>query len=499
MRFELTVLAATLACATRAEAACNWPRGEILEISGDVAEGDLRGTFTRSLAPGTGRFAEAIDLGPIKTGTGFDGHLAWSRDVSGASHYLTSDFAKKLAVSESWLARNLDCPVPTHSAEARHRGASETGFDVWKLTPAGGAPIELWYNFRTGQLDRAVLQYSENRLIHHFSDWREVAPGRLIPFVQRDEDPEDESETVYTVRSVAEQKAASFDPPPLPSDSTILSGESTTIPFQDDGGRRIYLPVYLDGKGPFAFELDNGGHFILTEATAKELGLSAQGSFSSTGAGNAIRQGGYVPIAKLRVGDSEVLNQTAKVLPLSNNDRGSLPPRAGILGLEFFERFIVAIDHRAKTVTLRLISAPVRTPPGRPLRLVFDEDAPLVEGSFEGSNGNFMLDIGNAGPTIIEDYWASEHGLAAALSKGTPDGSSKLSKGTIGIGPFRLTDEKVRYFGSAERGSEYTRSVAAIAGEPLLSRFNAVYDYRQETVWFDPLARRPAVSVEKRP
>lgn len=499
MRFGQMVLAAMLAFAARAEASCTQPTGEFLAISGEVTQGDLRGTFTREIDPTTGRFRESVDLGLVKSGTGFDGRMAWSRDVSGASHYLTSDFARKVAVSEAWLTSNLDCPPPTHSTAAKHLGPNSSGFDVWQITPTGGAPIELWYNFRTGELDRSVLQYPENRLIHHYSDWREISPGLRLPFAQRDEDPEDESDSLYAFGTVAKLKDASFSPPPLPNDSRILSGKSTTIPFEDDGGRRIFLPVYLNGKGPFAFELDNGGHFILAEATAKTLGVVAQGSFSSTGAGNAIRQAGYVPIAKLRVGDAEIVNQTAKVLPLSSNDRGSLPPRAGILGLEFFERFIVSIDHRKKTVTLSPIIEPLRAAPGRPLRLLFDEDAPLVEGSFEGAKGNIMLDIGNAGPTIIEDYWATQNGLTAALSKGTPNGSSKLSKGRISIGPFSLADESVRYFGSAERGSEYTRSVAAIAGEPLLSRFNAVYDYERQTVWLEPVASDSAVSFEKSP
>ena len=484
---------------SQAAASCTSGPAKLLTISGEIDDGGIRGSFTRTVDPSNGRFAEAVVLGDFKRGSGFDGDLAWSRDVSGASHYLTSDFARRLARSEAWLTTHLACPAPIEAAEAKHKGVDPaSSLDVWTVTPAGGAPIELWYD-RTGKLDRAILQYAENDLVRHFTAWRTDDSGRLLPFSERDEDPQDESETIYTIKTVSPASRAAFAPPRLPDDSEIVGGASTTVAYEDDDRRRIFLPVYLNGKGPFTFELDNGGHFILTEATAEALGLTPEGSFASSGAGNEVHKTGYVTIADLRIGDAEVTGQPAKVLPLSHNERPGLPPRAGILGLEFFERFIVAIDHRNRKVTLYKMSDRTFPHPGRPVRLLFDEDAALAAGSYDGIAGNVMLDIGNAGPTIIEDYFAEAHGLRAQLSKGEKKGSQWISKGAVAIGPFRLGDETVSYLGPAERGSEYTRSVAAIAGEPLLSRFDAVYDYGYQTVWLNPLGDVGPHSFEKRP
>jgi hypothetical protein len=483
MRWSAIISVVLVTCAAKAEAACPSAPAGLLSISGEYQEGNLRGTFSRKVEPRTGRFVEAIDLGILTRGSGYEARLAWSRDVSGASHYLTSDFARRLGISEAWLSSHVAC----RSRAATHR----------HFTPPGGAPIELWYD-QSGRLDRAILQYSENRLIHHYSDWRTVGPGMTLPFARRDEDPEDESEGVYTIQHVAPVKSASFAPPPLPHDSRIIGGGRTTVPFEDDGGRRVYLPVYLNRKGPFAFELDNGGHFILTPETASELGLAPQGTFASAGAGNALRQGGYVKLGAVRVGNAELVNQTAKVLPLSHNDRPGRQRRAGILGLEFFERFIVGVDHRNRTVTLSPMSDSAPTYPGRPLRLLFDEDAPLVTGAYEGVKGNFMLDIGNAGSTIIEDYWARRHGLTSRLMKGKPNDSEWLSTGTVSVGPFTLENASVSYYGAGERGSESTHSVAGVVGEPLLSRFNAVYDYGRQTVWLDPLPEKRSVVLKNR-
>ncbi|HEX5238311.1 MAG TPA: retropepsin-like aspartic protease [Sphingomicrobium sp.] len=483
MRLWLSLICTVVVlCGGRGGAYCN-PARQLLKISGEAKQGNLTGSFNRTVEPSTGHFAESLDLGIVRTGSGFDGRFAWSRDVSGASHYLNSEFARRIAVSEAWLTSHLACPAPKSAGMTVD---SITGFSLGRFTPPGGAPIELAYA-PGGRLDQATLQYSENRLIHHYSDWRAAPGGQLLPFKQRDEDPEDESDTIYTIEHVSVVKSAAFAPPPPPNDSRIADGTSTTIPFQDDGGHRVYLPVYLNGKGPFAFELDNGGHFILTSATSRELGLTPQGSFASTGAGTEIRQAGYVRVGNLRIGNAEVLNQTAKVLPLSHNDRPGLPPRAGILGLELFERFIVTVDHRGKTVTLALSSRSPQSHPGKALRLLFDEDAPLVAGSFAGAKGNVMLDIGNAGSTIIEHYWAQQNGLVPRLARGTKVEDEWLSTGPVSLGPFTLQGMKVAYFGQPERGSESTHSVAAIAGEPLLSHFDAVYDYGRQTVWLDPL------------
>jgi hypothetical protein len=478
--------------------ACNWGTNEQLTISGEFEDGGLRGTFGRTIVPESGRFVESIDLRSIKRGSGFDGKLAWSRDVSGASHYLSSTFAKRLAVSEAWLTGHLDCPRPVRSAKAIHLDNDRAaGVHGWRFAPPGGAPIELWYDDHSGRLDHATLQYSENRIVHHFADWREVMPGRFIPYLQKDEDPEDESERIYTVRDVRLGTASRpFGPPPPPDDATIIGGGSAAVPFEDDQRHRLFVPVYLNGKGPFTFELDNGGHFIVTEETAAALGLKGQGSFASTGAGTEVRQASYLPIANLRVGNAVLAHQTAKVLPLSHNERPGLPPRAGLLGLEFFERFIVGIDHRKKTVTLRLFSDQTAPHLGRALPITFDEDAPLTDGGFDGAMGVVMLDIGNASPTIVEHFWAAQNHLVPQLLNGTPRGSGKLSKGQVRIGPFKLSDESVVYFGSAERGSEHTRSVALMVGEPLLSRFNATYDYSRQTVWLDPLPDVQAVSFD---
>jgi hypothetical protein len=472
--------------------ACPPHPGEVLEMSGKVETGGLTGELTRRLEAGSGRSFEARDLGFITTRSGFDGKLAWSQDGSGGVHDLNSAFARRLAASMAWLDGRVGCG-PSQRGGMTRLGVRTEGrrhFSAWRAAPPGGVPFELWYDARTGRLDRAFFQMAESRLIRHFADWRSVR-GRLVPFLQRDEFPEDEDEVVRRIARASVRGSstpADFGRPIAPADTTIIGGPFTSVPFDDDHRTRIYVPVMLNGKGPFTFELDNGGHNILTSETAAALGLARTGSFNSTGAGNAVSQAGIARVGRVQIGKAVITDEPFSVRDFSaaSNDRSPKPPRAGILGLELFERFVVAIDPRSKTVILSSFDTLDR-PAARPIPLVFTEDAPLIEGSFHGRRGDFMLDTGNAGPTIIEQYWAAPLGLTAELSKGVPRGSAKISRGSIGVGPFNLGQELVSYYGPAERGSEYTRAVAGVYGEPLLSRFKSTYDYSRGLVWLEPL------------
>jgi hypothetical protein len=213
-----------------------------------------------------------------------------------------------------------------------------------------------------------------------------------------------------------------------------------------------------------------------------------------------VSKAGYARLRSVRIGTAEILDQAAKVLPLSDqsNDRGARPPRAGILGLELFERFCVSIDRTHQTVTLE---APRASSPGEPwiaLPISFDEDAPLVAGSLLGAGGELMIDTGNAGSTIVEQVWAEQLGVAkffdSALALG---GNTKLALADVTLGPFRATNEVVSYYGAQPRGSEHTQSVAAVVGEPLLSRFDLRFDYAHERIWLMPVDDRGPVPFNR--
>lgn len=485
---------------------CVWQSGDLLSVEGAVTEGGLEGHFTRVVEIGSGRFSEKRNYGLISNGAGDDGQQAWSQDVSGAAHFLDSSFARRLARSEAWLQGNQDCAQTRGARVEVLAPALEEGrrFDVRRITPPRGAPFEVWYDSASGLPNRAILQYAENRLVRHYEDWRDVGAGRQVAFKQVDEDLEDESTTTFIVHDANVREVHGNSPfrlPAAPQDVHFLDrANRSSVPYEDDHRTRIYIPVSLNGKGPFTFELDSGGHFILAQKTVAALGLTPQGAFSSTGAGVQVLKAGYVHLNAVRVGTAEILDQPAKVLPLTDqsNDRGSKPPRAGILGLELFERFCVSINRTKQIVTLEAACAIAPRPPWVELPIRFDEDAPLVSGSFLGADGKFMIDTGNAGSTIVEQFWAQQRGLAKFFDTAvSPAGETKLALADITLGPLRAGNEVVSWYGAQARGSEHTQSVAAVVGEPLLSRFDLKFDYAHGRLWMLPVESRGPVPFNR--
>jgi hypothetical protein len=496
-------------------ACAGWDRIGSMTIDGSTEQGGLTGALAVTVDTRTGRYVVSRDYGLYSQAEGFDGELGWSRDRSGASHYLNSSSARAISATLAWLTRRGWCsPTLEGAGSMSLPDETNTGIveSVWEVTPRSGISAVLRFDRISGLPRSFEIRFPFNRLIRHFGDWRRGAGGVWVPWSQRDEDPEDESVENVTVRSIhtgrGSPQMAFANMPPLPSDFGIVDQTlSTEVGYEDDGIGRIYIPVLINGQGPFAFEVDTGGHLIVTEQTAMSLHLSAAGSMSSSGGGSGVVHGGLVRTGEIRIGSAVIRNQVAKVLPLpeATNDRGSRLPRAGILGLELFERFVVQLDRTRKTLTLAPMTGGLGAPRGVALPLYFNEDAPMVQGTYAGVAGEFELDTGNAGPAIVEAYWARQHGLDQHLRGGIPwkgggvggEYGETLSRGDLAIGPLGLPHEVVSYIGATDRGSESTRMQAGVIGESTLRRFDITFDYGHARVWIDSEPKAPPIPFNR--
>jgi hypothetical protein len=467
-----------------------WVRLRGLTFSGTAKVDDLSQTFIERVDPLTGTYARfwRSHLGAIPGGQGFDGRLDWSTDRSGASHYLNSPAAIAIARTDAWLARRGWCGSMTgaHVAPRGARTEGGTAFDVYRVQPLGGAPVDVWIDARTHLLARTSQRLSETRIVQDYHDWR-VVGGALIPFERDVTYPEDqESERWDAVRvSLAALPPGSFAPPPAPDD-VVIHGRAAKIPFAIVR-HKPRISVRINGRGPFTYVLDTGGHFIATPATARAASMQGIGEANETGAGT-----GILPVrfarANVTMGGATMRGQVAKIVPYSHERlaREGLPTTTGWLGLETFERFAVTLDpFRGVATFKRLRDAPV--PHGVRLPIVFDEDAPLTACTIDGHPGECMIDTGNGGDVIVEGHWAEANGLARALSAGTPDRAGFYATHvTIVIGPFRFSREPAVYSAPAARGSESTTTVAAILSEDLLRRFVMTVDYGRGAVYLAP-------------
>ncbi len=490
------------------QAACaGWTGARMIKARGTTEAGGLRGKFIMMLDVRTGRSVTRRDYGVYAQVNGFDGKLDWAQDLSGGSHFLNSAPALEISVTQAWLRRRGWCDPQSAQAEIFALADEKDGSvveAVWRVTPRGGIPIILRFDRATGLPRQSEVRLWGNRLIRHYTDWRHVGRGVVMPLSERDEDPEDESiETVRIEHTDVEVQTVSmtaFDKPAPAHDYGIDGGgHSATVPYEDDGIGRIYVPVLIDGKGPFPFEVDTGGHLILTPDTASKVQLQAVGHLTDTGGGTQVLHSGLVRTREIRVGAASIRNQVARVLPLSpaGNDRGPRPARAGFLGLELFERFVVQLNREARTLTLTPIEDFPAQARGTSLPIRFTEDAPVTAGTFDGVAGDFEIDSGDAGPAIVEGYWAEQHGLTERLAHGLAwsgtgvggEYQETVTRGDFTLGELRLPGEVVSYSGLPERGSESTQMQAGVIGESTLWRFDMTFDYGHGRVWIDPVTK----------
>ena len=488
------------------QATCvGWNKVATITTRGKTEDEGFNGTFTATLDTRTGRYTVVSDYTMYKVADGFDGTFAWSQDWSGASHYLNSRTAQSISVTQAWLRRRGWCEPNTGQTDVIGLPGNAVE-NVWRVTPRNGIDAILRFDRASGVLRSSEIRQQFGVSIQRYEDWKDIGGGVLFPFTRRNGDPgEDASETtrVTSAKYDTRQRAPSeFARPAQPRDYLILAGaKSATVRYEDGGRGRIYVSVLIDDKGPFPFEVDTGAHLILTPETAAKIHLVPVGNIANSGQGPGIDHSGLVRTQEIRIGSAIIQNQLANVLAISKigNDRGARPPRAGILGLELFERFAVGLDRTEKTLTLTPLERFQGVTGGQTIPIRFTDDSPEAVGTFNGISGDFMLDTGDAAAAMIYGYWAQEHGLSQRLSQGVQwtgvgvggEFPVLLSRGDFTLGPLSLTHEVVRYTGVAEHGGGSTHLLAGIIGESSLYRFNMTYDYGHQVVWIDPEPKVP--------
>src|SRR4030095_3569585 len=200
-----------------------------------------------------------------------------------------------------------------------------------------------WFDSETHLLARTVRILPITIETTTFEDYRTVS-GVKLPY--RIETRDDAGNTdlleISSCHANVEIPKDAFAEPQIPDDTTVGGGK-TTVPVEIDG--YVILDAMLNGKGPFSFIFDTGGHAILTPEAVKTLGLSAGGAGSAGGGGAGRLELQYAKVDRIDIGGVTMTNQNFFVIPLQYNtvERIPRPPVAGIFGLELFLQLSVRV------------------------------------------------------------------------------------------------------------------------------------------------------------
>ena len=371
-----------------------------------------------------GRSESDYKMGPAGGANGFDGTTPWQKDMSGTVTLQQGGDALVLAINDAYRSSGKWWQPDRGGAEIANDGEKAEGgatYEVLTITPKGGKPFDAWFDAKTHLLAKTVEKQSSQTVVITMSDYRPV-DGVMLPYKLITDTGVGEkylqTVTVTKVEFLGPKPDETYALPKVAvADFSITGGAAQTeIPIQLINNH-IYGEVKVNGKGPYVFIFDTGGHNVVTPPLAKQLGVKIEGKLPGTGAGEGVMEGGFTHIDQIDIGDATVKNQLFLVLPLDalNSIEGTQMP--GMVGYEMFRRFVTRIDYGAHTLTL---IDPKHFDPkdaGTPVKFTFNDSNPEVMGTFEGLPAKYDIDTGSRSELTLTKPFAEKNGFAPPIPK----------------------------------------------------------------------------------
>lgn len=268
------------------------------------------------------------------------------------------------------------------------------------------------------------------------------------------------------------------------------------IPFELNGNQ-VFLRVRVNGSEPLWFGLDTGASgTVINTATAEALGLKMEGSGRTTGAGGQV-QSSSVRGVRLDIGSARLESLDAMTLALTSIENAMGHRMDGILGSEFFRRYVVELDYERLLIHLYEPAGFVYQGRGESLPLTFALNHPYVHAKVampgrEPVEGKFVLDTGSNFPLILLDSFVREKRLAESLTKTLKvmgrgvGGEVSMPVGRTGrlmLGSFSL-EQPVTSF--PQTGWFAREGAAGNIGSAVLRRFKVTFDYSRSRMFLEP-------------
>jgi membrane-associated protease RseP (regulator of RpoE activity) len=499
-------VADTLAENYRATGGGAWDTKAALELDYGYSGQGLTGTVRSLDDLRGGGFVDSASIGPLVVVSGFDGTHAWGQEPSGTVTDEAGGDTVPLAVNESYRNLNLWWRRDRGGARVDWHGIrsdSNTGSRdaVLLVTPRGGKPFEAWFDRRTHLLARTVEVQGSQTITTLFSEYHPVEGVRLAQKIVIDDGTgpaNRQTQTLMSARFLSPQPASAFSMPhPILHDFFLEGGaHELSVPFELINNH-IYAQVSVNGAAPHPWIFDTGGHDVVMPAESKALGLRPIGSQTVTGGGAGFAQSGFAKVHSISVGGATLTNQVVAVIPLESEDVEGIDG-AGMIGYEFFARFVTQIDYGAHRI--RFIDKRYFDPKsvGTPVPFVFFGQWPVVQGSYDGIPARFGIDTGARMALQLTRPFVEAHRLRAGTATGVEAvvgwGVGGPSRGFVEHGGMlKLGDVSVprplTVLASDARGAGGAGAFPNNAGGGVLKRFIVTLDYDRYTIYLKPIAQ----------
>lgn len=275
-----------------------------------------------------------------------------------------------------------------------------------------------------------------------------------------------------------------------------------TIPFEL-AVRHIMLKATVNSSRPLSFILDTGANVALVRSdTAKELGLSLQGTANVRGAGAGQQAGHRVRDARWSLVGLQGFSQPVELsFPFPMLAAGLGQNVDGIVGGQFIKEFVVELDYQAQTMTLHDRKQFAYAGKGHTLPLDLNSDFhPVLRATVTPVGGKpiespFTLDTGSGAALILHSPFVTDRKLLASDAKTVRAigmaGAGGRSFGRTGrvaslqIGPYILKDVTAT-FSQDQAGAFANAFLAGNIGAQIARRFRIFLDYGRKRIILEP-------------
>jgi len=478
----------------------NWSGKTTLKVNYAYSGQGLNGTSSSLEDLQRGAFVDAYDIPPQAGATGFDGTKAWEKEPSGTVTDQAGGDAIPLAITEAYQDQNLWWRADRGGATITDAGQKIDGgkrYDVLTVTPRNGTALEAWFDPKSHLLFRTLEMQDTTLITNTYSDYAPVDGAMIAKMLVVDDGSHNlQTFTLMSATFLGAQALSAYQRPAENlHDFSIAGGaHEITVPFHL-WNNHIYADVSVNGSKPMTFIFDTGGHSLLMPATAKEIGVMAIGEMTATGSGADIATSAEATVKSITVGGATITNQPLTVLTFSPPPVEGVNEK-GMVGYEFFARFVTRIDYGKHTITF--IDKRYFDPKsaGAPIPMRLFHQFPEVLGSYDGISSRFNIDTGARGYLVLNKVWAAENGFPKPGTRtiesqtgwgaGGPTRGITFKGGTLKLGNVVIA-HPLTVVSTDKGGSLAVAAYPSNVGGGVLKRFVVTFDYDHSTLYLKPL------------
>jgi hypothetical protein len=289
---------------------------------------------------------------------------------------------------------------------------------------------------------------------------------------------------------------------PVPATGFASGTSALRIPFELSSNV-IFLHVRVNGSEPLWCILDTGAAATLLDTNrAKTLGIKVSGGGDVEGVGETSVAAGMARNVSFSLPGVDFQARVLVVLPLSNLNRYLGRVVEGVLGHDFFSRFVVEIDYANRIINVYDPKSFQYSGPGDsiPLELKGNTSSVRARLSLSGrepADGNFRIDTGGSHSLILHSPFVKTQKVLESLSRTIAAPSAGLGGETsmrlgrvqsLQLGRFVL-EKLVTGLATSAKGALANPDLSGNIGDGILRRFKVIFDYRNHRMILEPSDR----------